>query len=224
MTRLILLTTCGALLLFAPVVRAQEGSGVQAPPPQSQAVPNYEGWTISAIEVVADGVQQRDSAVEAELRALVTVEPNTNYSLARVHNSLTTLFQSGRVANARVEAVETGARELLLRYFVRPQARVADVLFDLVRSPGAAAPPNVAAEPAITEDECARALICLSRERASPNKGCAQAPMRFRLTCAIAATTGPPSSLRRSLMHRERARLSLTAFSSASKRESSCST
>lgn len=146
--------------LLSPAVCAQSGS-VQTAPPATAAtrvgtVPDYEGWTITAVEVVAENVSQRDSTVEAEIRALLTVEPNNQYSLARVHNSLNTLFASGRVSNARVEAVEAGPRRVLLRYFVRPQARVTDVVFDIVRptaTPAAPAAPGAVADSPITEDE-----------------------------------------------------------------------
>src|SRR5207237_9382840 len=65
----------------------------------------YEGRTVTAVEVVLEGVP-RDARAEAELAALLTVAPQARFAAARVRESLQALFDSGRVANARVEAVD----------------------------------------------------------------------------------------------------------------------
>src|ERR687893_485428 len=67
----------------------------------------YEGRTISAVEVVLEGVP-RDERVEADLRTLLAVAANTQFSAVRVRESLQALFDSGRVSNARAEAEDAG--------------------------------------------------------------------------------------------------------------------
>ena len=93
----------------------------------------YEGRQIAAVEVVLEGVP-RDAAAEGELTALVTVAPNTRFAAVRVRESLQALFDSGRVANARVEAIEEGAN-LRLRFVVRPAVRVGDVVLNVAGAP-----------------------------------------------------------------------------------------
>jgi outer membrane protein assembly factor BamA len=93
----------------------------------------YEGRQIAAVEVVLEGVP-RDAGVEGELTALLTVAANTRFAAVRVRESLQALFDSGRVANARVEAVEEGAT-LRLRFVVRPAVRVGDVVLNVAGAP-----------------------------------------------------------------------------------------
>ena len=93
----------------------------------------YEGRQIAATEVVLEGVP-RDARAESELTALLTVAPNTRFAAVRVRESLQALFDSGRVANARVEAVEEGAN-LRLRFVVRPAVRVGDVVLNVTGAP-----------------------------------------------------------------------------------------
>src|SRR5919202_431165 len=112
-----------ALLLGATAARA---AGV---PDLSR----YEGRQVAAVEVVLEGVP-RDAAAEGELAALVTVAPNTRFAAVRVRESLQALFDSGRVANARVEATEEGA-SLRLRFVVRPAVRVGDVVLNIAGAP-----------------------------------------------------------------------------------------
>ncbi len=94
----------------------------------------YEGRTVTAVEVVLDGVP-REARVEGELAALVAFAPNTRFAAARVRESLQALFDSGRVANARVEAVDEGGGGLRLRFIVRPAVRVEDVVLNVTGAP-----------------------------------------------------------------------------------------
>ena len=103
----------------------------------------YEGRTIASVEVVFEGAA-RDSAAEAELRAIVirSVAPNSVFSIVLVRRSLQDLFESGQVANVRVEAFEAGGPAVAgrapigLRYMVQPQVRVGSVVIDLDAPPG----------------------------------------------------------------------------------------
>jgi outer membrane protein insertion porin family len=96
----------------------------------------YEGRNVVSVEVVFEGAP-RDERAEADLRALLTVAPNTPFAAARVRESLLALFDSGkgRVANARVEATDAGANGVALRFIVRPQVRVTRVAIDLTAPP-----------------------------------------------------------------------------------------
>lgn len=96
----------------------------------------YEGRTVASVEVVLEGVP-RDERAEAELRSLLTVVPGTPFAAARVRESLLALFGdgSGRAADARVEATDTGANGVALRFVVRPQVRVTRVAIDLNAPP-----------------------------------------------------------------------------------------
>jgi len=106
----------------------------------AHAIPDlskWEGRPVSAVEVVLEGVP-RDAAAEAELRSLLTVAPTINFSAVQVRESLQALFGSGRVANARVEAIEAGGGAggpVRLRFVVRPQVRVGDVDIEFVGVP-----------------------------------------------------------------------------------------
>ena len=119
-------------MLFAA---AGGASALAAPIPD---LSKYEGRTISAVEVVLEGVP-RDERAEADLRALVAIASNTQFSAVRVRESLQTLFDSGRVANARVEAIDANGAgaTVRLRFVVRPQVRVSAVRIELVAPPGA---------------------------------------------------------------------------------------
>jgi hypothetical protein len=107
-------------------------------------VGDYEGRLVADVEVVLEGTP-RDAAAEAEFLSLLRVAPNTEYSAVRVRESLQALFDSGRVVSGRVEVSETAAgagtgragSPLRVRFIVRLQVRVAEVLLDLgVLPPG----------------------------------------------------------------------------------------
>jgi outer membrane protein insertion porin family len=103
-------------------------------------VGDYEGRMIAGVEVVLEGAP-RDEVVESEFLTLLRVAPNIEYSSVRVRESLQALFDSGRVASARVEVTETNGaatgaqgrtgRPIRVRFIVRVQVRVAEVLLDL---------------------------------------------------------------------------------------------
>ena len=138
---LLLLVACGARVSGAPAVAAVVAvKGVTD-------LSRYEGRTIASVEVAFEEAQ-RNATGEAELRTLLTVAPNTPFSAVRVRESLQALFDSGRVENARVEAVEVRgapgiggeAVPVALRFIVRPQVRVTDVRLELGAAPTAGAP------------------------------------------------------------------------------------
>ncbi len=105
-------------------------------------VGDYEGREIAVVEIVFDG-SPRDEVAEAEFLTLLRVAPGDEYAAVRVRDSLQELFASGRVANARVEVVDEGAavsgngsqgaggRPVRLRFIIKRQPRVAEVLLEL---------------------------------------------------------------------------------------------
>ena len=106
---------------------------VDGKPARNARIEDYEGRQITAIELVFEGTANQPAA-QAEFIALLKVAPNTVYSAVHVRESLQALFDSGRVANARVEVIEEGATRtgpVRLRFVVQRQVQVGDVRIDL---------------------------------------------------------------------------------------------
>src|SRR5215218_5072235 len=96
-------------------------------------IEDYEGRQITAVELVFEGTPDAPAA-QAEFIALLKVAPNTAYSAVHVRESLQALFDSGRVANARVEVVEEGTTRtgpVKLRFVVQRQVQVGEVRIEL---------------------------------------------------------------------------------------------
>ncbi len=93
----------------------------------------YEGRVISAIEIVFEG-SPVDAPAQAEFLALLRIAPNTEFSAVRVRDSLQALFDSGRVANARVEIAAGSANiagPIGLRIVIRRQVQIAEIRLEL---------------------------------------------------------------------------------------------
>ena len=121
--KLLLLVMLGLSLLT--VARADTASNAR--------IEDYEGRQITAVELVFEGSAAAPAA-QAEFMALLRVAPNTPYSAVHVRDSLQALFDSGRVANARVEVIEEGAARtgpVRLRFVVQRQVQVGDVRIEL---------------------------------------------------------------------------------------------
>src|ERR1043165_4288042 len=96
-------------------------------------IEDYEGRQITAVELVFEGTENVPAA-QAEFIALLKVAPNTQFSAVHVRESLQSLFDSGRVANARVEVIEEGATRtgpVRLRFVVQRQVQIGDVRIEL---------------------------------------------------------------------------------------------
>jgi outer membrane protein insertion porin family len=93
---------------------------------------DYDGRTIASVEIVFEG-SPPDEAVQSEFMVMLKVVPNTEYSAVRVHDSLVALFDSGRVASARVEVTEVNGRQgpVRVRFIVQRQVIVADIRLDI---------------------------------------------------------------------------------------------
>lgn len=96
-------------------------------------IEDYEGRQITAVELVFEGTAS-EPAAQAEFIALLKVAPNTQFSAVHVRDSLQALFDSGRVANARVEVIEESANKtgpVRLRFVVQRQVQIGDVRIEL---------------------------------------------------------------------------------------------
>lgn len=93
----------------------------------------YEGRIITSIEVTFEG-SPSDPVAEASFLSLLKVVPNTEFSAVRVRDSLQALFDSQRVANARVEVFESNANHtgpIRLRFVIQRQIQISEVRIDL---------------------------------------------------------------------------------------------
>src|SRR6202022_3382238 len=97
-------------------------------PVRDARIEDYEGRPITAIELVFEG-SPPDPAAQAEFLSLLRVVPNTEFSAVRVRESLQALFDSERVANARVEVMEAASKTgpIQLRFVVQRQVQIGDV-------------------------------------------------------------------------------------------------
>ena len=96
-------------------------------------IEDYEGRQVVGVELVFEGSRQNPNA-QSEFMSLLRVAPNTPYSAVRVRESLQALFDSGRVANARVEVIEAGTNRtgpVRLRFVVQRQVLINDVRIEL---------------------------------------------------------------------------------------------
>ena len=94
---------------------------------------DYEGRLIVSIELAFEN-SPPDSASQAEFLSLLRIAAGTPFSAVKVRDSLQALFDSGRIANARVEAIEEGANRtgpIKLKFVVQRQIQIGDVELQL---------------------------------------------------------------------------------------------
>lgn len=102
----------------------------------------YEGRTVASVDVSVEEASL-DEAALAELRSRIRIAAGQTFSAVLVRESLQSLFDSGRVADARVEARDAAAASsparpgVAIRFVVRPQVTVAAVEFSLGADYGA---------------------------------------------------------------------------------------
>ncbi|MCM3900618.1 MAG: BamA/TamA family outer membrane protein [Pyrinomonadaceae bacterium] len=92
----------------------------------------YEGRLITTIEVVFEG-SPADPAAQSDFLTILKVAPNAEFSAVRVRDSLQALFDSGRIANARVEVFEAATKTgpLRLRFVIQRQVQIGEVRLEL---------------------------------------------------------------------------------------------
>ena len=106
---------------------------VQAATLKDARIEDYEGRQITAVELVFEGTPDAPAA-QADFLSLLKVAANTPFSAVHVRDSLQSLFDSGRVANARVEVIEEGTNRtgpVRLRFVIKRQVQVGDVRIEL---------------------------------------------------------------------------------------------
>jgi len=99
--------------------------------------PAYEGRPVAVVEVVLEG-SPPDPVVQSEFLALVKLSRNSPYSTVTVRESLQSLFDSGRVASARVEVfdVAPGNGPISVRFVVQRQVVLGEIILDLPPTTG----------------------------------------------------------------------------------------
>ncbi len=90
-------------------------------------VGDFLGRRVTRVEVVIEGAP---NANVTEMRSLVDVAAGQDYSPVRIHDSLVRLYRSGLISGARVEGANDGATGVAVRFVVKPQARIENVVFE----------------------------------------------------------------------------------------------
>lgn len=119
---------CASLWLAFSLLTVAQASNVK-----DARIEDYEGRQITGIELVVEGTPEAPAA-QADLLSLLKVVANTPFSAVHVRESLQALFDSGRVANARVEVIEEGTNRtgpIRLRFVVKRQVQIGDVRIEL---------------------------------------------------------------------------------------------
>jgi outer membrane protein assembly factor BamA len=126
--RIALLSTLASSLLLIAAMSLT----AMATPNEERGFDAYEGRLITAIEIVFEG-SQPDAPAEASFLAVLKVTPNTEFSAVKVRDSLQALFDTQRVANARVEVIETGpgSGPIRLRFVIQRQVQISEVIFEI---------------------------------------------------------------------------------------------
>ena len=92
----------------------------------SSTFEEYEGRLITAIEITFEG-SPAEPAAQAEFLSIIRLAPNTEFSAVNIRNALQFLFDSERVANARVEVFDAGPGErgpIRLRFVIQRQVQI----------------------------------------------------------------------------------------------------
>ena len=123
---LLLFVFCCCLFLNCSLI-------VNADTPPNARLEDYEGRLIVAVELTFEN-SPADAASQAEFLSLLKVAAGTEFSAVHVRESLEALFDSGRIANARVEVTEQNASKtgpIRLTFIVQRQVQIGDVRIEL---------------------------------------------------------------------------------------------
>ncbi len=94
---------------------------------QANQLGDFLGRRVTRVEVV---IEEAPTSNTAEMQGLLEVAAGQDYSPVRIHDSLVRLHRSGLISAARVEAAPEGASGVIIRFIVRPQARIDAVVFE----------------------------------------------------------------------------------------------
>ncbi|HWQ35335.1 MAG TPA: POTRA domain-containing protein [Blastocatellia bacterium] len=100
---------------------------VLSPVAQAQNFESYTGKPIAALRVILE--TDRQSEAGEDLRTLLRMRQGGMWALADVRRTLQALYESGRVANARVETQANADGTVAVTFYVTPQVRVGEVDF-----------------------------------------------------------------------------------------------
>jgi outer membrane protein insertion porin family len=89
-------------------------------------VGDYLGRRVTGVDIVIEGASGGNTS---EMASLLEVSTGQDYSPLRIHDSLVRLYRSGLISGARVEAAPVGASGVTLKFIVKPQARIDNVVF-----------------------------------------------------------------------------------------------
>lgn len=134
------------VLLLVATPAAASGGGVRPArtdaPRLAPDLSRYEGRAVESVTLDVEEASLDESAL-AELRARLRVAAGAVFSAVLVRESLQALFDTGRVADVRVEARDApgasadGRPRVALRFIMRPRVSVERVEFTIHSTPGA---------------------------------------------------------------------------------------
>ncbi|HEY6331522.1 MAG TPA: POTRA domain-containing protein, partial [Blastocatellia bacterium] len=101
------------------------GTAVASGPPPSD-IEKLIGKRVSSVEIVVEGAP---TGATKDMWDAVTVRRDQIFSLIQIHDSLYSLFQSGLISAARVEAEPSGADGVTVKFVVKPQAKIDGIVF-----------------------------------------------------------------------------------------------
>lgn len=90
-------------------------------------VGDFLGKRVTRVDVVIEGAP---NANVTEMRSLLDVAANQDYSPVRIHDSLLRLYKSGLISGAKVEGSTDGTNGVALRFVLKPQAHIESVIFE----------------------------------------------------------------------------------------------
>ncbi|HZH34503.1 MAG TPA: POTRA domain-containing protein, partial [Pyrinomonadaceae bacterium] len=104
----------------------------------AKAQTNYEGLPISGVDIEVENSTSQTSFTADQFEAIVRRTVGERFSAVKNREALQELFNSGRVATARVEVLETNAspRTIRLRFVVRRNTVVDRVTINIGESEG----------------------------------------------------------------------------------------
>ncbi|MCI0491026.1 MAG: BamA/TamA family outer membrane protein [Blastocatellia bacterium] len=88
---------------------------------------DFIGKRVVRVEVIVEGAPDLSTI---EMQEQITVEAGQDYSPVRIHESLVRLHNAGLISGARVEGEASGPEGVVLKFLVRPQPRIENVLFE----------------------------------------------------------------------------------------------
>ena len=86
----------------------------------------FLGRRVKSVEVTIEGAPGSNTS---EMKSLLTVAAGQDYSPVNIRESLAALYRSGLISGARVEGVNVGSDGVSIRFIVKPQARIENVVF-----------------------------------------------------------------------------------------------